>query len=222
MISNEHEIRQRINELVEDSGLKKSKFAIEAGIDASNFNKKLSGKLKFTDADIKLILAYTNTTTEWLLFGKGQKHETNEIDNEQQIEKNHLDSNTVKGRLKLAMEALGLSPLAPASICQGITKNMMQKLWNSETNTVTTNILEPFCNHFTQVNCNWLMRGTGSMFISEELKIDSNDGEKEKIHKLEARIASMSHTKEQQDKAYELILSMLDVVSKTYDFFENK
>ena len=43
-----------------------------------------------------------------------------------------------------------------------------------------------------------------------------------KIRELEARIAAMSRSKEHQDKTYELILSMLDVVSKTYNFFEQK
>lgn len=75
---------------------------------------------------------------------------------------------TVKERLKQVMNELGISPLTPASTCEGITKNMMQKLWASETDTVTTNILEPFCNHYTQVDCNWLMRGVGEMFIQKD------------------------------------------------------
>ena len=76
--------------------------------------------------------------------------------------------NTVKDRLKEVMDALGLQPLTPASTCDGITKNMMQKLWKSETGAVTSNILVPFVLHYTTVNCNYLLRGVGEMFLSEK------------------------------------------------------
>lgn len=229
MILNEQEIVQRINELIADSELKKSAFAVEAGIDASNFNKKLSGKLKFTDSDIKRIIAYTNVNIEWLMFGKGGKYgltnenestENNKKRNDVSLKKENTSS--VKIRLKQAMEALELSPYSLATVCDGITKNMLQTLWNSETDTVTTNVLEPFCKHYTQINCNWLMRGEGSMFINQSEATSISNNEDAKIKQLEARIAAMSRSREQQDKAYELILSMLDVVSKTYNFFEQK
>lgn len=223
MIANEQEIVQRINELIDDSGLKKSAFAVEAGIDASNFNKKLRGKLKFTDSDIKRIIAYTNVNIEWLMFGRGDKFgQTNEKVHTENKQKKNLNTSTVKIRLKQAMEALELSPYSLASVCDGITKNMLQTLWNSETDTVTTNVLEPFCKHFTQINCNWLMRGEGSMFINQSEETSLQNNEDAKIKQLEARIVAMSRNPEQQDKAYELILSMLDVVSKTYNFFEQK
>lgn len=72
---------------------------------------------------------------------------------------------TTKERLKNIMDALGLKPLTPASTCPGITKNAMQGLWNSDTGNVSSSILEPFCAHYRNVNCNYLLRGTGPMFI---------------------------------------------------------
>lgn len=75
---------------------------------------------------------------------------------------------TVKSRLKEVMDALGLKDLTPASTCDGITKNMMQKLWKSETDTVTSNILVPFVQTYKEVNCNYLLRGEGEMFLSIE------------------------------------------------------
>lgn len=66
------------------------------------------------------------------------------------------------------------------------------------------------------------MRGEGSMFINQIEAASLLNNEDAKIKQLEARIAAMSRSKEHQDKAYELILSMLDVVSKTYNFFEQK
>ena len=75
---------------------------------------------------------------------------------------------TVKQRLKQIMEAMGLNLLSPATTSEGITKNMMQKLWISKTDTVTTNILEPFCKRYSIVNCNYLFRVEGSMFLDED------------------------------------------------------
>lgn len=75
---------------------------------------------------------------------------------------------TVKSRLKEVMDALGLKDLTPASTCEGITKNMMQKLWKSETDAVTSNILVPFVETYKEVNCNYLLRGEGEMFLSIE------------------------------------------------------
>lgn len=76
---------------------------------------------------------------------------------------------TVRDRLKQVMDAMGLKSLTPASTCKGITKNMMSKLWNqSTTGDVNSKILVPFCETYSNVNCNWLLRGVGSMFIDEE------------------------------------------------------
>lgn len=75
---------------------------------------------------------------------------------------------TVKSRLKEVMDALGLDRFTPASTCEGITKNMMQKLWNSDTGVVTSNILEPFAKRYTNVNCNYIIRGEGEMFLGIE------------------------------------------------------
>ena len=81
---------------------------------------------------------------------------------------------TVKDRLKEVMDAMGLKPLTPASTCDGITKNMMYKLWQSETGVVSSNILEPFCKTYTNVNCNYLLRGEGEMFLGIEKETEES------------------------------------------------
>lgn len=78
---------------------------------------------------------------------------------------------TTKDRLRKVIDALGIRPLTPATTCPGITKNAMQGLWNSETGNVSSSILEPFCKIYEQVNCNYLLRGTGPMFLES---IDNN------------------------------------------------
>lgn len=82
---------------------------------------------------------------------------------------------TVRDRLKQVMDAMGLKSLTPATTCKGITKNMMSKLWNqSTTGDVNSKILVPFCETYTQVNCNWLLRGVGSMFLNEVEEVSNN------------------------------------------------
>lgn len=126
---------------------------------------------------------------------------------------------TTKTRLIEVMDALGLKQYELATTCEGITKNMLQNLWNSATETVTTNVLEPFCRKYPEVNCNWLLRGEGSMFKNTENTVpDTSD----KAKQLQQRIANMSKGKSNQDEAYDVILSMLDMVTKTYEFFGKK
>lgn len=72
---------------------------------------------------------------------------------------------TTKDRFKKVLDALGIKPLGLASILPEVTKGALHGLWASETGAISTNILEPFCTHYTNVNCNYLLRGTGPMFL---------------------------------------------------------
>ena len=72
MLAEKECIILRVKELIELSGMKKSRFAVEAGINASNFGKKLEGNIGFTDNDIKLISQKMNVRIGWLLTGEGQ------------------------------------------------------------------------------------------------------------------------------------------------------
>lgn len=72
MVRQNEGIIQRVKMLVEESGYKKSRFAIEANINASNFGKKLEGKLGFTDTDIKLISDKYGVRIGWLMSGEGE------------------------------------------------------------------------------------------------------------------------------------------------------
>lgn len=78
MISISEGINQRIKELIEESGLKKSRFANECGLDSSNFSKKINEKMNFTDFDIKRISQKTGVRISWLLTGEGQKFQAPE------------------------------------------------------------------------------------------------------------------------------------------------
>lgn len=117
---------------------------------------------------------------------------------------------TVKDRLKEIMDALGLKPLSPASTCDGITKNMMYKLWQSETDNVSSNILEPFCKKYLNVNCNYLIRGEGEMFLGvEKDTAHKNVAPKENIYYEMCKILL-----ENRNKDTELYSRLAELMSK--------
>ena len=97
--------------------------------------------------------------------------------------------------------------------------NNMSSVFKADPVYFTEGFVEKFCKAFPLISPDWILYERGSMLTKTE-QLSESGIEDSIIKQLEARIASMSHTKEQQDKAYELILSMLDVVSKTYNFFE--
>lgn len=71
--------------------------------------------------------------------------------------------------------------------------------------------LEKILNVYLDLSAEWLLRGTGSMIRGEGKAVE-----------LEQKIATMSKGKPNKDAAYDVILSMVDMVSKTYDFFGKK
>lgn len=72
---------------------------------------------------------------------------------------------TTKDRFKKVLDVLGIKPLGLASILPEVSKSALQALWTSKTGVMSTVILEPFCAHFKNVNCNYLLRGEGPMFL---------------------------------------------------------
>lgn len=73
---------------------------------------------------------------------------------------------SVKERFHKVMEAMGLSDYRVYTSVDGITQNMMVKLRNGKTSEVSTKILHPFLNKFTNVNANYIFTGRGSMFMN--------------------------------------------------------
>jgi len=99
--------------------------------------------------------------------------------------------------------------------------NNMSAVFKADPVYFTEGFIKKFCEAYPSISVEWVLNGSGKMVIinkTEDITIIPEDA---RIKQLEARIAAMSRNREQQDKAYELILSMLDVVSKTYSFFEN-
>lgn len=115
MLGEKEGIILRVKELIELSGLKKSRFAVEAGINASNFGKKLEGSLGFTDNDLKQISTKYNIRIGWLLTGEGQRNLLPE-DMRQQVA---IDTYRAKMNNKTSEEEQKGIPLIPVHAMAG-------------------------------------------------------------------------------------------------------
>ncbi len=73
---------------------------------------------------------------------------------------------------------------------------------------IRTDKLENILSVYPELSAEWLLRGVGSMIKGEGKAVE-----------LENKIAIMSKGRPNKDAAYDVILSMVDMVSKTYDFF---
>jgi len=69
---NQSEITKRIELLIEQSHQSPNKFAIEVGIDTSNFSRKLKGMLPWTVNDVNKLSEKLRVRKGWLLDGEGQ------------------------------------------------------------------------------------------------------------------------------------------------------
>lgn len=77
---------------------------------------------------------------------------------------------TARERFFEITEKIGLNDYRIYTDIKGITKNMIIKLRNGETQEVSTKILMPFCNEYPNVNANYILTGKGNMFLDEEPK----------------------------------------------------
>lgn len=69
---------------------------------------------------------------------------------------------TAKSRFYEVMNLLGLTDYRVYTDVEGITKNMMVKLRNGETEEVSIKILIPFCTYFENVNPDYILTGRGT------------------------------------------------------------
>lgn len=65
-------IIDRLLLFISKTGETKNSFSTKAGINPSNFNRKMKGELSFTNKDFAKICAYTGVSREWLESGKGE------------------------------------------------------------------------------------------------------------------------------------------------------
>ena len=83
---------------------------------------------------------------------------------------------SLKERFYEAMEALKLTDYRVYTDVEGITKNMMVKLRNGETNEVSTKILMPFLSKYKDVDANYILTGRGTPLREDALNIPQTSG----------------------------------------------
>lgn len=111
---------------------------------------------------------------------------------------------TAKDRFHEVMDSLNLSDYKVHTYIEGITKNMISKLRQGQTEEVSVKILMPFCEAYPQVNANYILTGKGDMFLdtdkstseniasqSQKMYKDTITGKDKEIADLKAEIARM-------------------------------
>lgn len=81
---------------------------------------------------------------------------------------------TAKDRFHEVMDSLGLNDYKVYTGIENISKNMMYKLRQGQTEEVSVKILMPFCEAYPQVNANYILTGKGDMFLNNEEKTESS------------------------------------------------
>lgn len=112
-------------------------------------------------------------------------------------------------RFKEYLDYRGIANYAAEKDCglsNGLIKNALKA-----GSALGSDKLEKILNVYSDLSAEWLLRGNGAMIIGESKAIE-----------LEEKIDSMSKSKEHKEKAYDILLGLFDVMSKTYDFFGNK
>lgn len=109
-------------------------------------------------------------------------------------------------RLKAFFESQGIATGTAEKAC-GFGNATLRNAFESGKG-IGSDKLEKILSVYPGLSSEWLLRGIGSMLIG-----------KGKAVELEQKIALMSKGRPNKDAAYDVILSMVDMVSKTYDFF---
>ncbi|MCC8146180.1 MAG: XRE family transcriptional regulator, partial [Bacteroidales bacterium] len=73
-------IKQRIREVIKDSGLKMEEFSTKIGTHQSSLSRALSEGNNVGDATINKISLAFNVNKDWLISGKGMKYNANQKD----------------------------------------------------------------------------------------------------------------------------------------------
>lgn len=141
---------------------------------------------------------------------------------------------TVKSRFDEILNELGVKLYSLETTCEGITKSMLQNLKKSPTDTITSNILEPFCKAYPTVSCEYLLRGTGTMFLNQNEDNDSIEhnvlqAELADLRKENSRLKSEltrikdPNLKDKNERIYNIWMKFMDVTEEMQELYkENK
>lgn len=92
MLRNQDDIRRRMNEVYESTGLSSRAFALTCGIDPSAFAKLTKGTVKITDRTLLLLNKNLGVSMMWLSDGEGDMMEPGHELCKQRAVSNHIAS----------------------------------------------------------------------------------------------------------------------------------
>ena len=110
-------------------------------------------------------------------------------------------------RLKAYFDAQGIATGTAEKAC-GFGNATLRNAFESGKG-IGSDKLEKILSVYPSISSEWLLRGTGSMIISESKAVE-----------LEHKIDSMSKGGKSRDAAYDIVIGMIDVIGKTYDFYK--
>jgi hypothetical protein len=113
---------------------------------------------------------------------------------------------TTMERLRVYLDSKGIVNARAEKEC-GLSNGLIGNAVKTLT-AVGSDKLEKILSVYSDLSAEWLLRGVGDMIIGEG-----------KAKELESKVAKMCDGKRDQDEAYDIILSMLDMVTKTYEFY---
>ena len=111
-------------------------------------------------------------------------------------------------RLKAYFESQGIAVGTAEKAC-GFGNATLRNAFDSGKG-VGSDKLEKILTVYPNLSSEWLLRGVGSMILGEGKAVE-----------LEQKIVSMSAGRD-RDKAYDIVIGMIDVIGKTYDFYKEK
>lgn len=112
-------------------------------------------------------------------------------------------------RLKAYFEAQGIATGTAEKAC-GFGNATLRNAFDGGKG-IGSDKLEKILSIYPNLSSEWLLRGTGSMIIGEGKAVE-----------LEQKIANMAKGGKNKDQAYDIVIGMIDVIGKTYDFYKEK
>ena len=111
-------------------------------------------------------------------------------------------------RLKVYFDSQGIAVGTAEKAC-GFGNSTLRNAFEGGKG-VASDKLEKILSMYPNLSSEWLLRGVGSMIIGEGKAVE-----------LEQKICSMSQGRD-KDKAYDIVMGVIDMIDKTYEFYKEK
>ncbi len=119
-----------------------------------------------------------------------------------------MDNNILLERIKALIKSLNLSPSQFAKLIN-INQSNFSKMLRGDRD-IAANVIIAIADN-TSVNMNWLLRGTGTMFKSEEQVTPAIDKD---VEYLKSIISAQSKTIETQERTISMLERQLQIVGE--------